>query len=231
MGIEPGEGVLDIACGSGQSAIPSEKLGANVTGVDIADNTIEAAKKRASDEGVKAEFKVADAEDLPYADGSYDVIISMIGAMFAPRPEKVADEFARVCRKGGRLHMANWTPQGMVGKMFKIIGHHIAPPNTPSPVLWGNEETVLDRLDTHFRDIKTGREFYPNWTYPFGSDELVNFFREHYGPTKRAFAALDEEGQATLHRELSDNFEAHNVATDGTLNLRGEYLNVTAVRQ
>lgn len=229
--INSGVKVLDVACGSGQTAIPLAKSGAIVTGVDIADNTIEAAKKRAAEDGAKVEFAVGDAEDLPYKDGSYDVIISMFGAMFAPRPEMVTNEFARVCRKGGRLHMANWTPQGMVGKMFKIIGGHVPPPNMPSPLLWGDEDTLTDRLSTDFRDIKLSRVFYPDWTYPFGENELVDFFREHYGPVKRAFGALDEKGQAELRSELVENFAAHNVATDGTLDFRGEFLNVSATRK
>lgn len=230
-GIISGEKVLDVACGSGQTAIPSAKLGAIVTGVDIADNTIEAAKKRAAEEGVIADFSVGDAEDLTYKDGSYDVIISMFGAMFAPRPEKVIDEFARVCRKGGRIHMANWTAQGMVGKMFKIIGGHVPPPNMPSPLLWGDEKTMTERLEADFSDIKLSRVFYPSFTYPFGANELVDFFRDHYGPVKRAFGVLDEKSQATLRSELIENFEAHNAATDGKLDLRAEFLNVTATRK
>ncbi len=229
--IKSGETVLDVACGSGQTAIPSAKLGAIVTGIDIAENTIEAAVKRADEEGVKAKFIVGDAEDLDYPDGSYDVIISMFGAMFAPRPEMVTDEFARVCRKGGRLHMANWTPQGMVGKMFKIIGGHVPPPNMPSPLLWGDEDTMTDRLSTNFSDIKLNRVFYPDWTYPFGENELIDFFREYYGPVKRAFGTLDEKNQAALRNELIENFAAHNTATDGTLDFRGEFLNVSATRK
>lgn len=230
-GITSGEQVLDVACGSGQTAIPSAKLGAIVTGVDIADNTIDAAKNRAAEEGVKADFAVGDAEDLSFKDESYDVIISMFGAMFAPRPDKVLGEFARVCRKNGRIHMANWTAQGMVGKMLKIVGSHVTPPNVPSPLLWGDEDTMTERLAANFSDIKLTRVFYPNWTYPFGADALVNFFREHYGPVKRAFGVLNEKDQAKFHRELAENFEAHNAGTNDALDFRGEFLNVTAKRK
>ncbi len=230
-GITSGEKVLDVACGSGQTAIPSAKLGAIVTGIDIADNTIDAAKNRATDEGVKVDFSVADAEEMPFNDGSYDVIISMFGAMFAPRPERVIEEFARVCRKGGRIHMANWTPQGMVGKMFKIIGGHVPPPNMPSPLLWGDEETMMERLEADFSNINLNRVFYPSFTYPFGANELVDFFDENYGPVKRAFGVLDEKSQAELRSELIENFKAHNAATDGTLDLRAEFLNIAAIRK
>ena len=230
-GITSGEKVLDVACGSGQTAIPSAKRGAIVTGIDIADNTIEAAKKRAAEEGVKADFSVGDAEEMSFNDGFFDVIISMFGAMFAPRPDKVVEEFARVCRQGGRIHMANWTPQGMVGKMFKIIGGHVPPPNMPSPLLWGDEDTITKRLEADFSDIKLNRVFYPSFIYPFGANELVDFFREHYGPVKRAFGVLDKKGQAELRSELIENFEAHNAATDGTLDLRAEFLNIAAIRR
>ena len=126
--ISPGERLLDIGCGSGQTAIPAARAGARVTGIDIATNLIEVARERAKLEGVWVQFNEGDAEQIPCQSESFDVVISMIGAMFAPRPERVAAEFERVCKPGARLLMANWTPQGMVGQMFKIVAKRIAPP-------------------------------------------------------------------------------------------------------
>lgn len=225
------EKLLDVACGSGQTAILYALNGVDVTGIDIAENSIEAAIERAALDGAQVGFKVGDAENIDFDDGSFDVVVSMFGAMFAPRPEQVVEEFSRVCRSGGRLHMANWTPQGMVGLMFKIIGRYVAPPGVASPLLWGDEETVTKRLSESFTDIKLIRKPYPKWIYPFDAAELVNFFRTYYGPVKRAFGALDEKNQLSLHQELIQNFAAHNVATDGTLDLQGEYLDVSAVRK
>lgn len=226
--ISKDEQLLDVACGSGQTAIPSAKLGARVKAIDIADNSIQAARERASLEDVVVDFSVGDAESIPSEDNQFDVVISMFGAMFAPRPELVVKEFSRVCKPGGRIHMANWTPDCMVGQMFKIIGRHIAPPGIQPPALWGHEETVMERLSGHFTNIKLVRKNYPEWKYPFDASELVNFFRAYYGPIKRAFEALDQQGQVRLHQELAQNFQSYNMASDGSLDLKGEYLDITA---
>ena len=230
--IEAGKKVLDVSCGSGQTALPAARNGAIVSGIDIAANLIQAARNRAEAESIDVQFDEGDAEHIPYDDNSFDIVISMIGAMFAPRPEQVVSEFARVCRSGGTLHMANWTPQSMPGQMFKIVGSYIAPPKgVEPPVLWGVEETVTQRLNEHFKDIKLTRKYYPKWFYPFSAAELVKYFRAHFGPVRRAFAALDEYGQRTLFEELENNFEMHNMATDGTLRIKGEYLDVYAIRR
>ena len=137
--------VLDVGCGAGQSAIPAARRGASVTGVDIAENLVEHANQRAASEGLDAKFYVGDAEALPCEDASFDVVITMIGAMFAPRPDRVVSEIARVLRPGGKLYMANWTPRGMPAQMFKCVSGYVpAPPGAIPPVLWGDEETVRD---------------------------------------------------------------------------------------
>ena len=230
--IQPGARLLDVACGSGQTALPAAAIGARVTGIDIAANSIAAAKERANLEGLDIHFEEADAENIPFEDDSFDTIISMLGAMFAPRPERVVAEFSRVCRSGGTLRMVNWTAQGLVGQMFKIVGSYVAPPaGVVSAMLWGNEESVNERLSNDFTDIVLTRKYYPAWQYPFSATELVDFFRKYYGPVKRAFSALDHEAQKSLHSELQQNFEAHNMANDGTLNLKSEYLDVFAIRK
>ncbi|UCB54411.1 MAG: class I SAM-dependent methyltransferase [Thiotrichales bacterium] len=230
--IPPGSHLLDIGCGSGQTAIPAARAGLKVTGVDIASNLIEHARERAQIEGLDAEFVVGDAEDLPYWNAEFDVVISLIGAMFAPRPESVAAELARVCRPGGRLHMANWTPEGFSATMFKCVGQYVPPPQgIAPPPLWGVEQIVEERLQDGFRDFRLERTYYPRWRYPFGTAQLVEFFRQHFGPVKKAFDGLDEYGQKSLRAELERIFSEYNIATDGTTELRGEYLDVSAVRR
>ena len=144
--VSPGGRFLDVACGSGQLALMAAKDGLEVTGVDIAINLVERARARAKAEGLRARFEEADAEALPFDDASFDVVTSLIGAMFAPRPDLVAKELLRVCKPGGIIAMANWTPQGFVGQMFKTVSKFIAPSGMPSPVLWGDETTVRERL-------------------------------------------------------------------------------------
>jgi ubiquinone/menaquinone biosynthesis C-methylase UbiE len=230
--IQSGETVLDVGCGSGQTALPAARQGAIVSGIDIAANLIEAARRRAANENLIIKFEVGDAELIPYQDASFDKVISMIGAMFAPQPEKVAAEFARVCRSEGILRMANWTPQSMPGQMFKIISQYVASPaGIEPPVLWGVEDIVQQRLQEDFRDITLVRKFYPNWFYSFSAAELVKYFRAHFGPVRRAFELQDTQGQQALFEELEQNFENHNMATDGTLHIKGEYLDVYAVRR
>jgi len=230
--IEPGVRLLDVACGAGQTAIPAAQSGARVTGVDIASNLIEAARKQAASEGLHVQFDEGDAEKLPYPDGAFDVVISLIGAMFAPRPEKVASELARVCRSGGRLHMANWTPDGMVGQMFKVVAKHVPPPQgVEPPVLWGDEATVCNRLSNDFTDIKVVRKYYPSWSYPFDVGGVVEYFRTVYGPVKRAFGSLDRAGQQPLREELEGVFSTYSGTKNGTTVLQAEYLDVSAIRR
>ena len=140
LGLKPGAKVLDVACGTGNLALPAARLGANVTGVDIAPNLVEQARRNAAGEGLKAQFDEGDAEALPYENASFDATVTMFGAMFAPRPELVAAELLRVTKPGGLVAMANWTPAGFIGQMFKTVGAHVPPPAAmASPVLWGLE--------------------------------------------------------------------------------------------
>ncbi len=222
--------VLDVGCGAGQTAIPMARKGIKVTGLDIAGNLVEVARQRAQAEGLSAHFDEGDAQQMPYGDATFDVVFSLIGAMFAANPQKVAAEFARVCRPGGRIIMANWTPTGFVGQMFKTIASHVPPPQgTPSPVLWGDEAMVRDRLGEYVSDLKLTRRLYP-FKYPFGPAEVVEFFRAYYGPTNRAFSVLDEGGQAALRHDLETLWSKHNQATDGTTQIEAEFLEVQAVR-
>ena len=228
--LKPKMRMLDVACGAGQIAIPAARTGAQVTGIDIATNLIEQARARAQAELLNVRFDEGDAEMLPYADASFELVTTLIGAMFAPRPEQVAAELVRVCQPQGRIIMANWTPEGFVGQMFKIIGKHVPPPALmPAPVLWGNETVVRERLREGVADLRTTKHFYI-FDYPFSPAAVVEFFREYYGPTNRAFAALPEDGQAALRRDLENLWTQHNLATDGTTRVEAEYLEVVATR-
>jgi SAM-dependent methyltransferase len=230
LGLTPGVRLLDVACGTGNLSIPAARAGAIVTGVDIATNLIEKARERAETEGLKIQFDEGDAENLPYPDTAFDVVVTMFGAMFAPRPELVAAELTRVCRAGGRIAMANWTPEGFIGQMFKVTGKHVPPPpDMPSPLKWGDEETVRERLRAGIADLQLVRRMCV-FNYPFSPAEVVEFFRMYYGPTQRAFGALDGDKQAALRTDLEQLWTEHNQATDNMTTVEGEYLEVTATR-
>ena len=229
LAIAPGAKVLDVACGSGQFALIAAREGMDVTGVDIAENSILRAEARARAEDLSARFRVADAEALPFEDGEFDVVVSLIGAMFAPQPDMVASELSRVCAPGGTLAMANWTPSGFVGKMFKSVAKFIAPLGVPSPVLWGDEDTVRQRLGGRVSSLHMSRRYY-TFSYPFPPTEVVDFFRLYYGPTNRAFASLDLDGRRALHGELQSLWADHNTAQGDFTVVKGEYLEVIAIR-
>ena len=229
LGITPGTRLLDVGCGAGQLALIAARAGAVVTGCDIATNWLERARTRAAAEGLNITFEEGDAEALPYENGQFDAVTSMFGAMFAPRPELVAAELTRVCRPGGIIAMANWTPSGFIGQMFKTIARHIAPSGMPSPALWGDEATVRDRFRTGVAELKLTPRLY-HFDYPFPPDAVVEFFRVNYGPMTRAFASLDANGQKALRSELVRLWAEHNTATDNTTKVDGEYLEVVATR-
>ena len=229
IGIAPGSKVLDVACGTGNTAIPAAKAGAKVTGVDIASNLLEKARQRAAAENLQIHFQEGDAEDIPCPDASFDVVLSMFGAMFAPRPERVAAELIRVCKPGGRIVMANWTPEGFVGKSFRVTATHVPPPPFPPPVLWGDEATVRQRLGTGANEVTCTRQM-ARFSYPFPPKDTVGFFREHFGPTRVAFSRLDPAGQAAFAEQLEALWAEHNLSRDGHTVVDGEYLHVSATR-
>jgi ubiquinone/menaquinone biosynthesis C-methylase UbiE len=222
--------VLDVACGTGNLAIPAARKGARVIGVDIAENLLEQACERALAEHLHATFEEGDAEHLSYADAQFDVVMTMFGAMFAPRPERVAAELARVCRHGDTIAMANWTPEGFVGQTFALMGRHVPPPEgIPAPILWGTEKTVWERLGPYATEINTVRRTLI-FDYPFSPRHVVQFFREYFGPTRTAFSRLDEARQAALATDLENFWSEHNQSGSGGTLIRGEYLEVIAKR-
>jgi ubiquinone/menaquinone biosynthesis C-methylase UbiE len=227
LDLKPGMKVLDVACGTGNQSLPAARAGADVTGLDIAPNLLEQARKRAQAEGLKIEFIEGDAEQLPQSSASFDVVMSMFGAMFAPRPDKVASELLRVCRPGGFVAMGNWTPEGFVGTMFTITAKHSPPPpGVPPPVLWGDPKTVAERFSAAARVDSRKRELL--FEFPFSPADAVEYFKEYFGPTKMTFARLDASAQEALTRELVGHWEAHNEGDDAKTRIKAEYLEVRA---
>lgn len=230
LAISPGMRVLDVACGTGNLAIPSARKGAHVIGVDIALNLVEQARERALGEGLQLTFEEGDAEQLPYPDAQFDLVMSMFGAMFAPRPERVASELARVCRQGGTIAMANWTPEGFVGKMFSLTSRYVPPPDgIPAPILWGSEKIVRERLGTFVRNTGTVRRAI-TFDYPFPPQQVVQFFRDYFGPTQITFSKLDKAGQSALAADLEKLWSEHNNGENGRTLITAEYLEVIATR-
>lgn len=230
LNLNPGLKVLDVACGSGNLAVNAAQAGADVTGLDLADNLVEAAKKRADDLGLEIRFEQGDAEALPYEDDTFDVVMTMYGAMFAPRPEIVAAELIRVCKPGGRIAMANWTPEGFAGQMFKLGGKYVPPPNMPAPVLWGVPEIVAERFGDRVTDLKCTPRL-ADMSFEYGPEDVVEHFKTYFGPTVMAFKAMGEENHEACTRDLTELWKANNTATDGTTRVKSEYLEVVATKK
>jgi ubiquinone/menaquinone biosynthesis C-methylase UbiE len=227
---KPGMRVLDIACGTGNTAIPAARAGAQVTGVDIAPNLLAQARDRATQENLAIRFDEGDAEELPYPDQTFDVVLTMFGAMFAPRPERVAAEILRVSKPGGHIAMANWTPQGFVGKSFQVTAKLVPPPpGMQPPVLWGEENIVRQRFGAGVAQLTATKQI-SQFNYPYDAKGMVDFFREYFGPTKTAFGRLDDAGQAKFAAMLEALWKEHNTATDGSTRVAAEYLDVRATR-
>lgn len=227
--LRAGDKVLDVATGSGNTALSATRRFCEVTGMDLAPESIEHARRRAEAEGMEITFEVGDAEDLPYPDASFDVVLSTLGVMFCPNQEKAAGELLRVCRSGGKIGLANWTPDGFIGNMFRTLGKHVPPPpGMKPPPLWGTEERLRELFGEGVSSLKTTRLSY---VFRFLSAEhFVEHFRAYYGPTLRAFEALDPAGQDALVRDLQELLKLWNTSGDGTLAVRSDYLEVVAVR-
>jgi len=224
--------VLDAACGTGNLAVVAARRGCVVSGVDFASNLLKQARIRAGMEGLRIDFQEGDVEAIPFADGEFHFVVSMFGVMFAPRPDVVASELARVTKPGGQVALACWTPTGFLGKMFNIFKAHLPPPpaGIPSPMGWGDEATVRSRLGNAFTNVRLIRRM-ARMRYPFPPAETVEFFRQYYGPTQRAFASLDETAQAALRRDLVELQATNNVAANtGATEVMAEYLETVAVR-
>lgn len=230
--IDKGSHVLDVACGTGQIAFPAYYEGASVVGIDIAPNLIDQARARAITENCDIQFDVGDAEALPYQDNEFDVVITLIGAMFAPRPALATAELKRVCKSGGRIVMGNWTPGGFIGKMFKVVSKYAPPsPLMESPLKWGQEDIVRKRFRDDIKALKITRRMYP-FHYPYDAYQVVEMYREFFGPINRAFAVLDEQGQKGLHDELQLLWNSHSTASSNNeITVDAEILEVIAIKE
>jgi SAM-dependent methyltransferase len=229
--LSPGMKLLDAACGTGNLAVIAARKGCQVSGLDIATNLIAQARDRAKSEKLTIDYSAGDAEAMPYPDASFDAVVSMYGVMFAPRPELVARELCRVTKPGGLIALANWTPQGFIGKMFAVFSRHLPPQvGLPSPLLWGDEPTVRNRLGMGISELQLTRCM-AHMRFPFDSEATVNFFRRYYGPTLKAFKALDAGAQAALMSDLVELQARHNISpTSDQTDTPAEYLEVHARR-
>ena len=224
------ERVLDVAAGNGNATLAAARRFARVTSTDYVPGLLDKGRERAFAEGLSVRFLEADAEELPFADGTYDVVLSTFGAMFTPEHTRTAGEMMRVLRAGGRLGMANWTPEGFIGRLFKVIGAHVAPPvGLKSPALWGNEPYVTELFGARAADIRCERRNF-NFRYRSAA-HFVQVFRDYYGPTHKAFAALDESGKQALDRDITTLLNDMNTAGSTSLVVPSEYLEIVVTKR
>ena len=228
--VRAGERVLDVAAGNGNATLAAARRFARVTSTDYVPALLEKGRARTAADGLDVEFRVADAEELPFADASFDVALSTFGAMFTPDHTRPAREMLRVVRPGGRIGLANWTPEGFIGELFKVIGAYIAPPaGLKSPALWGTEPHIVELFGGQAADIRTTRKNF-NFRY-LSAAHWIQVFRDYYGPTHKAFAALDAVRQAALEADLVALLHRRNVAGKGSLVVPGEYLEVVVTKR
>lgn len=228
--VRAGETVLDVAAGNGNATLAAARRFARVTSTDYVQHLLDKGAARAKAEGFDVQFQLADAEALPFADGSFDVLLSTFGAMFTPDHGSTARELRRVVRSGGRIGMANWTPEGFIGELFRVIGRYVPPPaGLESPALWGSEPRIVELFGPDATDIRCVRRNY-NFRYRSPA-HWIEVFRNFYGPTHKAYAALDTERQASLTKDLTALLERRNVGGSNSLVVPSEYLEVVVVKK
>jgi SAM-dependent methyltransferase len=229
LDLRSGQKVLDVAAGNGNAALAAARRWCDVTATDYVPALLDNARARASADGLEIAFREADAEELPFEDTSFDAVVSTFGVMFTPNQERAAAELMRTCRRGGRIGMANWTPDGFIGQLFKTIGKYVAPPpGVRSPAQWGTHA----RLDELFRSGASEIDATPRYyVFRFRSPEhWIDVFRTWYGPVLKAFAALDTAAQSALEADLHQLIARFNRAGDGTVVVPSEYLQVVITR-
>jgi ubiquinone/menaquinone biosynthesis C-methylase UbiE len=227
--VAAGQKVLDVAAGNGNASLAAARRGCAVTATDYVESLLEQARRRADAEGLPLTTRVADAEDLPFEDATFDVALSTVGVMFTPNPERAAAELVRVVRPGGRIGLANWTPEGFVGQMFKIVGAHVPPPaGVPSPLQWGTEARVHELLGGECK-VETERR---HFAFRFRSaEDYFETFKDFYGPLVKAWAALDEDGQRSIREQLVALAHDANRNDEGALTVDSEYLEIVATHR
>jgi ubiquinone/menaquinone biosynthesis C-methylase UbiE len=223
--VRAGERVLDVAAGNGNATLAAARRFAEVTSTDYVPALLDRGRARAQAEGLGVHFEPADAEALPFADASFDVVLSTFGAMFTPDHTRTAHEMLRVLRSGGRIGLANWTPQGFIGRLFKVIAAYVPPPaGLMSPAHWGSEPHIVELFGAQATGLHCERRHF-NFRYRSAAHWL-QVFRTYYGPTHKAFAALDAAGQQALERDITALLEEMNVSRADSLVIPGEYLEV-----
>ena len=228
--IRAGEKVLDVAAGNGNATLAAARRFADVVSTDYVAGLLDQGRARAEAEGLKIEFRTADAEDLPFSANSFDAVVSTFGCMFTPNQEKTASEMMRVCRPGGRIGMANWTPDGFIGQLFKTIGKHVAPPaGVKSPALWGTKARIDEMFGEHAASITAQPRIF-NFRYR-DAQHWLDVFRGYYGPVLKAFEALDAPKQAALEQDLRALLKSFNTAGDASLVIPSEYLEIKIVKR
>jgi len=230
LDLRSGRKVLDVAAGNGNVSLAAARRWCDVTSTDYVPSLLERGRARASAEGLSIEFRTADAEALPFADDSFDVVVSTFGVMFTPNHSKAAAELIRVCKSGGRIGLANWTPEGFIGQVFKTLGKYLPPPaGAKSPALWGTSEHLKDLFGAQTRDITTKtRSFKFRYHSPA---HFMDVFKTYYGPMLKAFAALDESKQKDLAADMHALIARMNLANDGTMVVPSEYLEVAITKR
>ena len=230
LDVRAGETLLDVAAGNGNVSLAAARRFCDVLSTDYVPSLLERGKKRAEGEGLSIRFQEADAESLPFASDSFDIVTSSFGVMFTPNQETAAAELLRVTRPGGRIGLANWTPTGFVGQLFKAIGGFVPPPaGVRSPAQWGTSDRLAELFS---RDVKTIEVESRTFAFRYRSpQEWLTLWRAVYGPVHKAFGTLDEAGQGELAHALLDLVEAHNSADDGTMVAHSEYLEVIVTKR
>jgi ubiquinone/menaquinone biosynthesis C-methylase UbiE len=229
LDVRAGRKVLDVAAGNGNVSLAAARRGCDVVSTDYVPQLLERGRARADADGLEIAFREADAEALPFADGTFDYVASTFGVMFTADHDRAAAELVRVCKHGGKIGLANWTPEGFIGQLFKTIGHHLPPPSgARSPAVWGMRSRIAEMFEPHASSLTTAQR---NFVFRYRSAEhWLDVFRTFYGPVLKAFAALDAAKQQALERDLLALVAQFNRSNDGSMVVASEYLEIVIVR-
>lgn len=230
LDIRAGQSVLDVAAGNGNATLAAARRWCDVVSTDYVPSLLERGRARASADGLSVEFKEADAEALPFADAAFDVVVSTFGVMFTPNQDRAASELLRVCKSGGKIGLANWTPEGFIGQLFKTLGKYLPPPaGAKSPALWGTKARIDEMFGARANDIQIARR---NFVFRYRSAEhFVEIFKTYYGPVLKAFAALDSTSQDALKRDILALIATMNRSADETMVVPSEYLEIVVIKR
>ncbi len=229
LDIRSGQKVLDVAAGNGNVSLAAARRWCDVVATDYVPALLGRARERADAERLTIEFREADAEALPFSDGSFDAVVSTFGVMFTPDQDRAAAELLRVCKRGGKIGLANWTPEGFIGQVFKTIGKHVPPPpGARSPALWGTRARIAELFEPHAASVKSVQR---NFVFRYRSPEhWLEVFKTYYGPLLKTFAALEPDAQSALQRDLIALIRQFNRSGDSSMVVPGEYLEIVITR-